>query len=78
MDKKIKYLDKLFWELCYDQLIVLFMMYHEDKTDKGVKRDLDNFIASIWLRLQDMGRNSDEIKKGLVYIEEIAIEKSTV
>ena len=54
------------------------MMYHEDKTDKGVKRDLDNFIASIWLRLQDMGRNSDEIKKGLVYIEEIAIEKSIV
>lgn len=74
MDKK-KYIDKLFWEISYEQLLAMYMYCIHNPEDIKHKKDTDNFENELKGKLLSKWKKDEEIVVWLQYLKQIAEEK---
>lgn len=74
MDKK-KYLDELFWEISYGQLLSMYMYCFYNPKDLEHKKDTDSFENELKEKLLQKWKNEEEIKVWIQYLKQIAEEK---
>lgn len=72
---KRKYLNELFWELSYEQLLSMYMYSIYKPKDFEHKKDIKDFENDLRERLLNKWKSEKEINIWFKYIKEIAEEK---